>query len=617
MAIDRYVGIAIENDFGSQVMANRKKYIDSESADLDAPGDVSIMYEGMSQRAPLISARNSYSPEGSINLPLDVNMIGVLLYAALGEYYSVATVESGAYRHTFRPANEIPSLTIDVGKDYFQHTFIGSKINTLEVAVEKGDIAKVTASINSQKDKTETLLTSPDLWSELAWSFSQATVSLGGTTKKIKNFSLSINNNLSVEDGTILGSVFPDSIPEGKRDIELNFGIMFESTADLKAFYGGAGYTEATAITERAVVLTLTGGTIGATSTNYSLTITIPAVIYQESKQPVSGRTPITQNVKAVAMHDSVSGYQISAALVNAVETYDWTPDFKGLVAYDANKAWVVGYSSFGFGSIDYTADAGATWSEQNSGISSQLNAVSFYDASNGMAVGNGGVILETSDGGTTWTAVTSGVTKDLYSVDAVDSGNIFICGQTGTILKYDGTSVSSLTSGTTEDLHCIRFRTSSLGICVGTNAEFLVTTDGSTWTPKNPNTSNDLYACAYSYNNPTQYMMIAGASGVLETSSDGGNSWTSQTSNLSVDILGLDNYDHLKVIGVGADGGVFTSADWGATCVDRTITDLEDNLIAINGVSFPTATVAFFCSDDGWVYSTDDAGATWTAITD
>src|ERR1017187_1297121 len=54
-------------------------------------------------------------------------------------------------------------------------------------------------------------------------------------------------------------------------------------------------------------------------------------------------------------------------------------------------------------GQMWVTTDAGATWAQRNTGANSRLRAFSWVDASRGLVVGNGGLLLATNDGGKTW----------------------------------------------------------------------------------------------------------------------------------------------------------------------------------------------------------------------
>ena len=74
----------------------------------------------------------------------------------------------------------------------------------------------------------------------------------------------------------------------------------------------------------------------------------------------------------------------------------------EGLFALDPMTAWVVGTR----GTILSTADGGATWRQQPSGVQTWLSAVHFSDRQHGWAVGGLNTILKTADGGETWTKV-------------------------------------------------------------------------------------------------------------------------------------------------------------------------------------------------------------------
>ena len=79
----------------------------------------------------------------------------------------------------------------------------------------------------------------------------------------------------------------------------------------------------------------------------------------------------------------------------------------------DANTGYAVGSR----GCIVKTSDAGETWAELSSGITTDLNSVYFTDANTGYSVGVGGSIINTRDGGATWTTLSSGTIVNLNSV--------------------------------------------------------------------------------------------------------------------------------------------------------------------------------------------------------
>ena len=57
------------------------------------------------------------------------------------------------------------------------------------------------------------------------------------------------------------------------------------------------------------------------------------------------------------------------------------------------------------------------TWSPLTSGTTNALHDVYFFDATQGVAVGEQGLILRTTDGGAGWQSVASGVEDALRSV--------------------------------------------------------------------------------------------------------------------------------------------------------------------------------------------------------
>ena len=68
-------------------------------------------------------------------------------------------------------------------------------------------------------------------------------------------------------------------------------------------------------------------------------------------------------------------------------------------------------------GTILKTTDAGMTWSPVTSGTTNSLHDVHFFDAIQGVAVGEQGLIRRTTDGGGNWQTITSGVEVTLRSV--------------------------------------------------------------------------------------------------------------------------------------------------------------------------------------------------------
>jgi hypothetical protein len=106
------------------------------------------------------------------------------------------------------------------------------------------------------------------------------------------------------------------------------------------------------------------------------------------------------------------------------------------------------------------------------------LNGI-FGDGSTIIAVGNGGTILRFN--GTSVTKMTSPTPNHLRDVDGGALGAIAV-GDTGTILRFDGTTWSTMTSPTTENLHGVHVVSPASVYAVGANGTVLHF-NGASWT--------------------------------------------------------------------------------------------------------------------------------------
>ena len=139
-----------------------------------------------------------------------------------------------------------------------------------------------------------------------------------------------------------------------------------------------------------------------------------------------------------------------------------------------------------GGGTIIRTTDAGLNWSIQRKTYAGEdLNAVSFVDSLNGIAVGysnhsstNGTLLLHSTDGGQTWANLAAGLQMWLEDVAFWDREN---------------------------------------GVAVGYLGALLRTTDGGYhWTPEPPPTSNDLYAIDFTSTGVGNFGIAVGEHGAI-----------------------------------------------------------------------------------------------------
>lgn len=179
----------------------------------------------------------------------------------------------------------------------------------------------------------------------------------------------------------------------------------------------------------------------------------------------------------------------------------------------------------------------GQTFSPQNSGVTSQLNAISFSTPSKGMVVGNSGVIRKTSDAGLSWMASNSGTSVDLTDVAFLSSSIYIAVGKTGKIIKTtnSGTSWSNVNSGTTNDLTGIFVNGVNVYV-TGSNGTILISTNsGNAWTTINTGISFKLNSIFF-VSDFVGYVVGDGAT-ILKTV-NGGQVWNFQSSGMNTPSL-------------------------------------------------------------------------------
>jgi photosystem II stability/assembly factor-like uncharacterized protein len=302
----------------------------------------------------------------------------------------------------------------------------------------------------------------------------------------------------------------------------------------------------------------------------------------------------------------------------------------------DADKGYAVGSD----GVILRTSDGGTTWERLfacTSGaacsatsadrITTALNAVSFVDANNGLAVGDSGLILRTTDAGGTWTPryacqltnpcqenSSDRITTSLNGVHNTAANAVTIVGAGGRILKSaDGGSAWSLQNGAgvSQNLNNVWFADDQNGVAVGDQGTVLKTTNGgSAWSAQ--------HACATSANctstssdrindalfgvmlTNSSNGFVSGGNGVVLTTANGGTQWTKQVTGVTqalndIHFVGSTGY------AVGGAGTILTSSNGGAawtaqfacvttnpctaTSADRILQTLHGVAIAPNGL--------------------------------
>jgi photosystem II stability/assembly factor-like uncharacterized protein/sugar lactone lactonase YvrE len=219
------------------------------------------------------------------------------------------------------------------------------------------------------------------------------------------------------------------------------------------------------------------------------------------------------------------------------------------------------------------------------------------------------------------WQAGTSGTSHDLYSVCfPVDTMTGYAVGDSGTILKTtnSGGAWGTRNSGTSNRLYSVDFPAADTGYAVGGSGTILKTTDG--WSSHEDKAylgvSLPFYSVCFPLTPSVGY--VVGGSGVILKTTNGGNSWTrlycvrgsGDTVRVALRSVSLVVDGLLPAVGyIAGDSGTVLKSTDGGTTWHVLSTPVTVNLHSVSLVSPETC---FAAGDSNHLIWTTDGGATW-----
>lgn len=265
-----------------------------------------------------------------------------------------------------------------------------------------------------------------------------------------------------------------------------------------------------------------------------------------------------------------------------------------------------------GMGGLIVSHDGGESWVDAGVPTGHLLYGISCANPSWCAAVGDGGAIVVTSDGGASWTAVASGTAATLDAVSCPAPGRCMAAGAVVVVTTTTGFSwhVAASTAGTTYSaVTC-----ATTGTCQASDfaANTYSTSDfGASWrvdpTEVSPLLGINSLSC------PTlSACWVIGQMRTIESTTDGGDAWASESGPLQVDLHGLACPAVTMCVAVGDQGGIERTTSGGA--VWQSVSSGTGQTLDAVSCSDPTHCVAVGAG--GTVVTTTDGGATWVART-
>ncbi|MEI7596675.1 MAG: YCF48-related protein [Bacteroidota bacterium] len=239
-------------------------------------------------------------------------------------------------------------------------------------------------------------------------------------------------------------------------------------------------------------------------------------------------------------------------------------------------------------------------------------NSIAFTSPSNGIVVGTNGAILKSTNSGATWANVNSKTTNNLSALCFTDANTGYTVGENNTILKTTdgGSTWSSLSK--IPDQYLTKMQVIDENTCFALSSVYFLKTfnGGTTWDSIPIPVTTNYYNGIYFTNSTTGY--IVGIGGKIQKTTDGGNTWTAQTSGTTEELIDLKFTNANTGYVIGNKGIVLKTTNAGATWTQLTTNNTQDSFFQI---SFPSANTGYVCGYGSVIIKTTNAGATWSNV--
>jgi hypothetical protein len=339
MSFPSYIGFARESTYGTYVTGTAG--IDFMSCSLKTVKENKVIEEISNYRMFADSIGIGKKVEGELEIAFDPKSTAAcyLLQNALGGAAVTSATATGetagglAFTHTMVLGDftsSVASLSANLRKGdsagkVFE--FSGLRINECSIVAEQDEPIKMSFGLIG-KDSTITsndisstigvLNTVPLSFANGRLSIESALASLTTTSFwHVTNIEMTIKNNLKADaDSRRIGSDVLQVLPPGICEVEVNFGVRFDTTTAYAAMLAGTNF---------ALEVEFLGDTLTTSIIRQGLKIQFPKIVLAEAADPeIGGPDEILKTeVRAIALRDtsSATGYAFKAYVTNAASS--------------------------------------------------------------------------------------------------------------------------------------------------------------------------------------------------------------------------------------------------------------------------------------------------------
>lgn len=230
-------------------------------------------------------------------------------------------------------------------------------------------------------------------------------------------------------------------------------------------------------------------------------------------------------------------------------------------------------------GHIVYSDDGGATWSQAQVPVSSDLVAVSFPTARKGWAVGHDGIVLHSADGGETWVRQLDGrglgkIMSDFYGAPSA-RGNLGSPEAVAALIDEAGRIAGQ---GAENSFLDVWFADADHGFIVGAfNLIFRTADGGKTWEPWYHRTANPNRLHLYAIRQVGNALYVVGEQGLVQKLDAASGRFVALDTGYKGTFFGMTGSDAAVVVH-GLRGHAFRSVDGGSSW-QKIETGLQDGI--------------------------------------